>query len=126
MLNQKINDDNFLMIAMHYYDNMQCASLHEFEEDLKRFAYLKKLFNRYRETNELKERLILNHIIILYNLFGIVTTELLFFKIDKPFWNTLATFLVYLDKMPDQVPEFNIKLSELTLDLHILQVLEGL
>ena len=123
MIEQPITESTFLLIAMHHYDNTQCTSVAEFEEDLKRFSYLKKLFARYKDNNELKERLILNHIIVLYNLFGIVTTELLFFKIDRQYWDALATFLVYLGRMPAEVPEFNIKLNDLKLDNDIIAVL---
>lgn len=123
MIEQPITEQTFLLIAMHHYDNTQCTSIAEFEEDLKRFSYLKRLFARYKENNDLKERLILNHIIVLYNLFGIVTTELLFFKIDKEYWDILATFLVYLDRMPAEIPEFGVKLSELTLDDEIVETL---
>lgn len=123
MIELPINENTFLMVAMHHYDNSQCTSMAEFEEDLKRFAYLKKLFGRYKENGDLKERLILNHIIVLYNLFGIVTLELLFFKLEKQYWNALATFLVYLDRMPQEVPEFNIKLDELEIDQTIIEAL---
>jgi hypothetical protein len=126
MIEQPISENNFILIAMHNYDNSQCTSLAEFEEDIKRFAYLKKLFSRYKENDDLKERLILNHIIVLYNLFGIVTTELLFFKIDKQYWDVLATFLVYLERMPDAVPEFGIKLSELQLDDKVIAALKDI
>lgn len=124
MIEQPITEQTFLLIAMHHYDNQQCTSLTEFEEDLKRFGYLKKLFGRYKDNNDLKERLILNHIIVLYNIFGVATTELLFFKIDKQYWDTLATFLVYLDRMPTEIPEFGISISDFTIDKHILSILE--
>lgn len=123
MFEQPINESNFVLIAMHHYDNQQCTSIAEFEEDLKRFGYLKKLFGRYKDNQDLKERLIINHLIVLYNLFGIVTTELLFFKIDKEYWNALATFLVFLDRMPEDIPELGIKLSTLELDTTIIAVL---
>lgn len=123
MFEQPINDSTFILVAMHHYDNPQCTSIAEFEEDIKRFGYLKKLFGRYKDNGDLKERLIINHLTILYNLFGIVTTELLFFKIDKQYWDTLATFLVFLDKMPEEVPEFDIKLSDIVLDKTIVEVL---
>ena len=126
MIDLPINDNTFLLVAMHHYDNMQCTSIAEFEEDLKRFGYLKKLFSRYKENNDLKERLIINHIIVLYNLFGIVTTELLFFKIDKQHWDILVTFLVYLNKMPDSVPEFNININDINLDETVLDSLRNL
>lgn len=123
-MTEKISERSFLLHAMKFYDNPQCVNLSEFEEDLKRFSYLKKLFIRYKEYGDLKERLILNHIIVLFNLFGVATIELLFFKIDREYWDTLATFLVYLDLMPERIPEFNISLNQLTLDQKILDMLK--
>lgn len=111
---------------MHHYNNTQCTSLAEFEEDLKRFVYLRKLFGRYLENNELKERLILNHIIVLNNLFGIVTVDLLFFKIDRDYWPVLVAFLVYLQLMPESLPEFNIHLNTYPLDNNVLNILKEL
>ena len=118
-----ITEENFLLHAMHHYDNPQCTSLIEFEEDLKRFLYLKKLFFRYKTNNDLKERLILNHIIVLYNVFGDNTTYMLFTKIDKDCWDSLTTFLVYLQRMPDTIPELGIKLYNIQLDETIIEVL---
>lgn len=126
MFEKPINDQTFLSIAMQHYDNMQCTTIEEFEEDLKRFGYLKKLFARYVDNDILKERLILNHLIILHNVFGIITPELLFFKVDKQYWNILATFLVYLNQMPDEIPEFGIKLSNFPLDNKIIDVLRSI
>jgi len=121
---EKISENSFLLHAMKFYDNPQCVNLSEFEEDLKRFGYLKKLFIRYKECGDLKERLILNHIIVLFNLFGVATVELLFFKIEQQYWNTLATFLVYLNLMPDTIPEYSIKLDTIELDQRILNTLK--
>lgn len=119
-----LTEDNFLLEAMHHYDNPQCTSLSEFEEDLKRFLYLKKLLFRYKANKEeLRERLILNHIIVLYNVFGDITTKMLFSKIDKDCWNALVTFLVYLQRMPESIPEFGINLSDIILDETIIEVL---
>lgn len=126
MIEHPINDITFIQVAMHHYDNPQCTSIAEFEEDVKRFAYLKKLFGRYKESNELKERLILNHLTVLHNVFGVVTTELLFFKIDQQYWDILATFLVFLGKMPPEVPEFNIKVDDMQLDQNVLNILRKL
>lgn len=123
MIEQPLNESNFLLIAMHHYDNTQCTSIAEFEEDLKRFGYLKKLFSRYKENNELKERLILNHIIVLHNLFGPVCIEMLFFKTDRQYWNVLATFLVYLKLMPSRIPEFGIELDNIELDETVMDTL---
>ncbi len=122
-MNQKLNEDNFLLYAMHHYDNPQCHSVEEFEDDLKRFLYVQKLFSRYKNNRELRERLILNHIIVLYNIFGEATTNMLFYKVDKECWSYLTTFLVYLNRMPDYVSEHNIKTSDITLDEYIISTL---
>ena len=122
-MNQKLNEDNFLVYAMRHYDNPQCHSVEEFEDDLKRFLYLQKLFSRYKNNDELRERLILNHIIVLYNIFGEATTNMLFYKVDKECWTYLTTFLVYLNRMPDNVSEHNIKTSDITLDENIISTL---
>jgi hypothetical protein len=122
-VNENLNESNFLLYAMHHYDNTQCYSLAEFEEDLKKFLYLKKLISRYKNNGELKERLILNHIIVLYNLFGDATTKMLFYKIDQSCWDVLITFLVYLNKMPEKVVEYKINLSDYVLDETIIATL---
>jgi len=120
---EKLNEGNFLVYAMHHYDNPQCHSLQEFEEDIKKFLYLKKLLSRYKNNGELRERLILNHIIVLYNIFGESATRMLFYKIDESCWDTLITFLVYLDRMPEMIAEFNIVLSDVILDETIISTL---
>lgn len=122
-MQEKLNDDNFLVYAMHHYDNPQCHSVAEFEEDLKKFLYLKKLFSRYKNNGELRERLILNHIIVLYNIFGESATNMLFYKIDSSCWDSLVTFLVYLGRMPDTYPEYGIVLSQVKLDENIIATL---
>lgn len=118
-----MTEDKFLLQAMHHYDNPQCSSLSEFEDDLKRFLYLKKLFHRHVDNDDLRERLILNHIIVLYNVFGTITTKLLFSEIDKDYWSALITFLVYLDRMPETIPEHSIVLSNIKLDETIINSL---
>lgn len=120
---EKLNEANFLIYAMHHYDNPQCHSLAEFEEDLKRFLYLKKLISRYKNNGELRERLILNHIIVLHNIFGDFATKMLFYKIEEEHWNVLVTFLVYLDRMPESLPEYGIVLSDVILDETIIAAL---
>ena len=122
-MNEKLNEANFLIYAMHHYDNTQCYSLVEFEDDLKKFLYLKKLISRYKNNGDLKERLILNHIIVLYNLFGEATTKMLFYKVDEECWDVLVTFLVYLERMPETLPEYGIILSEVILDEKVISIL---
>lgn len=121
-----LNDDNFLVYAMNNYDNPQCHSVLEFEEDIKRFFYIKKLFSRYRADGIVRERLVLNHIIVLYNLFGDATTNMLFHKINKEDWSTLITFLVYLQRMPEFVENHNIKISDIPLDETVVKVLRNI
>lgn len=120
---EPLSESNFLVYAMHHYDNPQCHSLAEFEEDLKKFLYLKKLLSRYKNNGELRERLILNHIIVLYNIFGEAATKMLFHKIEKECWAALVTFLVYLNRMPEEIPEYSIVLSNVILDEKIISTL---
>ena len=97
----ELTDDNFVLYAMRFYDNPGCRGLVEFEDDLKRFRYLKRLFRKYRAGSGLKERLIINHLVVLYNLFGIeAATNMLFFKIDQKHWPQLKSFLLFLNVMP--------------------------
>jgi hypothetical protein len=109
---------------MHNYDNPECHGVTEFEDDLNRFKYLKRLFYRYKERGELKERLVINHLIVLYNVFGSATTKMLFFKIEKEFWPQLKTFLVFLNYMPMEViADKRIQESDIPLDENIIKVL---
>ena len=96
----ELNDDNFLIFAIKNYQNPSCTGMAELEDDLKRFKYLKRLLNRYTNTGEPNERLIINHLILLYNVFGKATTEMLFFKLEEKYWSDLKTYLVFLNRMP--------------------------
>jgi hypothetical protein len=112
---------------MHHYDNPQCHSVKEFENDLNRIVYLQKLFTRYTNNKQdLKERLIINHIIVLFNLFNSATVNILFHKIEKQHWNILITFLIYLDRMPDSIKQYDIITSQYELDNHIISILRNL
>ena len=99
----ELDNDNFLIFAIKNYDNPSCSGMAELEDDLKRFKYLKRLFNRYDKTGEPNERLIINHLILLYNVFGDATTKMLFFKLEESYWSNLKTFLVFLDRIPEEV-----------------------
>ncbi len=99
----KLTSENINMFALKHYDNPTCVDEKEFLDDMKRFKYLKRLFRKYDTTKELKVRLILNHIIVLNNVFGVeAATTLLFFKLESQHWSLLKTFLVYLHIMPEQ------------------------
>ncbi len=126
-----LDETNFVLYAAKYYDNPECFDTEEFFSDLKRFKYLKRLFNKYQESGELKERLILNHIIVLYNVFGVVpTTRMLFFRLGEHY-EFLKPFLEFLGYLPKTV--FNIGLtsktincSEIVGDETIKKVLKGI
>lgn len=120
---EKLNKDNFILYCMKHYDNPQCTSVKEFEEDLNRILYLQKLLTRYINNDELRERLILNHLIVLFNLFNDAAINILFYKLDKEYWNILITFLIYLNRMPDTVPQYNIITSDYVLDDFIISIL---
>ena len=109
----ELTDDNFVIFAMKYYDNPSCKGLDEFKDDLKRFSYVKRLLKKHHAGDGLKERLIINHLIILYNLFGIkATTKMLFFKIEDKYKNKLKSFLIFLNVMPfdnmEIIPDQNV------------------
>ena len=90
-----LNGDNIMLFAIKAYDRPDCV-MSEFKEDLKRFNYLKRLFCRYRKTGEVKERLIINHLVVIYNVFGVeVSTRMLFYKIHKEDYSTLKTYLIF-------------------------------
>lgn len=130
MLNDGLNESNFLFYAAKFYDNPQCHDVEEFYDDLKRFKYLKRLFGKYEETGELRERLILNHLIVLYNIFGSDTTQMLFFKLYG-YKEYLKPFLVLMNRMPNKVENIgtdNITIisSDITMDEYIVNVLRKL
>ena len=127
---EDLNDDTFLMFAMREYNNMQCTDIEEFYDDLKKIKYIKRLFNAYKNNGLLKERLILNHLIIFYNVFTVhAGTRILFYKIEKDFCPILKTFLVYLDRMPDKIDSIRgeiIRTSDIQLDEGIITRLRSI
>lgn len=118
-----LDDNNFVLFAAKHYDNPQCYDTEEFYDDLKRFKYLKRLFGKYEETGELRERLILNHLIILYNVFGDIATKMLFYKLEG-YYSFLIPFLVLLHRLPDKVNVGKIiYTSDIPMDNRIVEVL---
>jgi hypothetical protein len=97
----ELNDKNYLLFAIKNYDNPQSITEDDFYDDLKRFKYVKRLFKRYQTTGVLKVNLILNHLIILFNVFGEGTVPLLFFKLESGLWPSVKTFLVFLGRFPE-------------------------
>ena len=115
-----LNEDNFLIYAMKEYNNVQCTGVEEFYDDLKKIKYIKRLFNIYKNDGQLKERLILNHLIVYYNVFPVQSgTRILFYKIEEHFWPMLKTFLIFLDRMPEKIDSIRgneIKSTNIILD----------
>lgn len=114
------DDEFFLSYALDNYDNPSCSGKEEFEEDLNRIKYIKRLFGRYQSTGELKERLILNHLIIFYNVFHMeAASKMLFYKMEERFKPLLKTFLVYLNYLPNDVEEY----IKIPLDTKVVEIL---
>ena len=119
-----MTEKNFLLYAAKWYDNPQCTELTEFYDDLKRFNYLKRLFNRFQEDGEIKERLVLNHLVVLFNVFGPKATDMLFLKL-KEHYSRLKPFLILLQRMPDYVYVENKKINsvDIIMDQRIVELL---
>lgn len=116
----KLTDRNFEFFAMQHYDNRECCDIEEFKEDLARFKYLKRLFRRYEVHNDLQERLILNHLIVIYNVFGIkAANRMMWYKIDEAHYHYLKPFLVFLNYL-----DVNEKV-EVKMDQHVINVLRN-
>lgn len=128
---EKLDDSNFMLYAAKHYDNPGCLDTEEFYEDLARIKYLRKLFKRYTESGDLKYRLILNHLIILNNVFGPeATCRMLFLKLDG-FYPYLKPFLILIGILPDVVrgigtEGINIHSDTITLDTNVVSILRAL
>lgn len=121
----RLNNENFMMYAMQAYDNPLCKGIHEFNDDLTRIKYIKRLLNRYDKSKDLKERLILNHIILLNNVFGNEPCcRILFFKVCPSLHSYLKSFLEYLNILPKNIPE--IDLSKIVSDHRVTIILSNL
>ena len=114
----KLTKDNVLMFAIQNYDNPQAEGEKEFYDDMKRFKYLKRLFKKFSKTGILKERLIMNHIIVLANVFGPDAAKvLLFYKVGQEYWSTLKTFLIFLKYMDTS------EMRQVLIDMKLMEVL---
>ena len=96
----ELNQENWLIFAIKNYNNPLSVTYSDFEEDLKRFKYIKRLLRRYESTGELKTHLILNHVIVLYNVFDEAATPLLFYKLEETYWSVIKAFMLFLDRLP--------------------------
>ena len=101
MIFHELNEDNFLLFAIKNYENPQAVTKEDFDRDLNHFKYIKRLLKRYKNTGQLKTHLLLNHFIILYNIFGEATTPMLFFKIESELWSVMKSFIIFLGRFPE-------------------------
>ena len=123
MIFDELNEETYILFAIKHYENPHCVTREDFDEDMKRFKYLKRLLKRYVRGGALRTHLIINHLIILYNVFGEAATPLLFFKIDKDLWPVVKTFVVYLGRFPEYPKS---ALHEVPMDDTCLQCLKEL
>lgn len=123
-----LTDENYIILSARHYDNPQCFDNTEFFNDLKRVKYIKRLLNRYKSLGDLKERLILNHIIILYNCFNSFATKLLFLKLEK-FYDILVPFLEVIGRLPEKIEgighlELIIDTRRISRDIAVVEILK--
>lgn len=126
-MNEILTEENFLLYAARYYNNPSCIDIAEFEDDLNRFKYIKRLLTKYQESGELKERLILNHLINLANLFGPGPTVKMCLLKTQGQWHVLKPFLIYLNYMPDIIKNIGtecvIRNTDIPLDANVVKKL---
>ena len=101
----ELNQENWLIFAIKNYNNPLSVTYSDFEEDLKRFKYIKRLLRRYESTGELKTHLILNHVIVLYNVFDEAATPLLFYRVEATYWSIIKAFMLFLNRLPPKLNE---------------------
>jgi hypothetical protein len=119
----ELNEDNYILFAIKYYDNPQAVTQEDFFEDLSRFKYIKKLLRKYVKSGDLKVSLLINHFIIVFNIFNEAAVPLLFFKIEKELWSSMKTFLVFLNRVPEFPQTF---VNQIPIDENCLKILQSL
>ena len=120
----ELTQDTFLLYAAQHYNNPSCASIKEFDGDLKRFKYIKRLLKRYKKSGTLSERLVLNHLILLHNVFGVALVPMLFLKFEMEFWPQIKTFLVYLNYLPERFQiDKQVNETDIELDVNVINKL---
>ena len=120
MIFNELTEDNFLLFAIKNYENPQAVTKEDFDKDLNHFKYIKRLLKRYKNSGQLKSHLLLNHFIILYNIFGEATTPMMFFKIEEDLWPSMKTFIMFLGKLPEYPKS---AMHDIQPDLYCLQEL---
>tara|TARA_B100000530_G_scaffold336782_1_gene292639 strand:- start:946 stop:1320 length:375 start_codon:yes stop_codon:yes gene_type:complete len=119
-----LTNDNYMLFAMKHYDNPQSVTYDDFQEDMMRFKYLKRLFGRYVKSGVLRNHLILNHLIVLFNVFGEAAIPLLIFKIEMEYWSIMKSYLLYLNRLDPEGG--NGILDEIVIDAEVTSQLSKL
>lgn len=119
----ELNEDNYLLFAIKFYENPHAVTRDDFEDDLKKIKYVKRLLRRYQKDNVLKTHLILNHLTVLFNVFGDAAVPLLFFNLERDLWSSIKSFLVFLGKLPEY-PRTGVE--DIPTDQYCIQQLENL
>ena len=119
----ELNESNYLLFAIKFYDNPQAVTKDDFESDLKRIRYVKRLLKKYKNTGELKVHLILNHLIILFNVFNDATVPLLFYNLEEELWPSIKSFLLFLNRIPEYPKTV---ISDINVDENCLEQLKAL
>ena len=118
---EELNDDNYLIFAIKFYDNPHSITREDFEDDLKKIKYVKRLLRRYINTKELKTHLILNHLTVLFNVFGDAAVPLLFYNLERDLWSSIKAFLIFLGKLPEYP---RTEVEEIPVDCYCIEQLE--
>ena len=119
----ELNRENFLLFAIKHYENPNSSTQEEFEEDLKRFKYVKRWLKKYHDSGTINSHLLLNHMIVIFNCWGDAALPMLFFKLEKDYWSYLKSFLIFMERIP-HYPRSS--LDDLREDLNILKELNGI
>jgi|TARA_B100000212_G_scaffold122837_1_gene92115 hypothetical protein len=119
----ELTEDNYVLFAIKYYDNPSAVTKEDFLDDLRRFKYIKRLINKYLKNGEVKLHLLLNHIIIVYNVFNEAATPLLFFKMDKEYWSIIKSIMIFLERYPSVESE---TLKQIPINEQIIKELKSL
>ena len=119
----ELTEDNYVLFAIKYYDNPSAVTKEDFLDDLRRFKYIKRLINKYLKNGEVKLHLLLNHIIIVYNVFNEASTPLLFYKMDKEYWSIIKSIMIFLERYPEVETE---TLKKIPINEQIIKELQSL
>jgi hypothetical protein len=119
----ELNEDNYILFAIKHYENPHSVTKEDFFDDLKKFKLIKKIFKKYISDGKINIKLLINHFLILYNVFGEATTPLLFYKIDPEYWNLIKTTIIYLGRFPEYPKT---ELHDISVDLKFFKLLNEL